>query len=85
MADAPSTSRPSTGSTDRSWSAAAASSSAIPTRRGTSQRAGFAPSVGIDVYLGRKLSLGLDSQASIVGHGTGIDTWVSLGWTFGGR
>lgn len=46
---------------------------------------GLGTSVGIDVYFGRKLSVGLDSQASFAGDATDISTWVSLGWTFGGR
>jgi Caspase domain len=46
---------------------------------------GFTPSVGIDVYVGRNFSLSLDSRASIVDEATDISTWVSLGWTFGGR
>jgi hypothetical protein len=41
--------------------------------------------VGLDVYLGRKLSLSVDSQASLAGDSTDVSTWVSLGWTFGGR
>ena len=56
-----------------------------PIESGHEPKVGFTPSVGIDVYLGRKLSLSLDTQASIVDDVSSIDTWVSLGWTFGGR
>jgi hypothetical protein len=46
---------------------------------------GLGLGAGVDVYVGRRFSLSLDSQASFAGDATDISTWVSLGWTFGGR
>jgi hypothetical protein len=57
----------------------------VPILDGREAHIGVGPTVGLDVYLGRKLSLSLDSQATIVDDDSSIDTWVSLGWTFGGR
>ena len=46
---------------------------------------GFGLGAGVDVYIGRRFSVSLDSQGSFAGEATDISTWVSLGWTFGGR
>lgn len=46
---------------------------------------GLGLGAGVDVYIGRRFSVSLDSQASFAGDATDIGTWVSLGWTFGGR
>jgi hypothetical protein len=54
-----------------------------PTESGN--EVGIGLGAGVDLYLGRKLSLSLDSQASLAGDRWSIDTWVSIGWTFGGR
>ena len=46
---------------------------------------GFGLGAGVDLYIGRRFSVSLDSQGSFAGNQTDISTWVSLGWTFGGR
>ena len=45
---------------------------------------GVAPEVGLDLYLGRHFNFSLTSQASFAGGHSSIDTWVGVGFTFGG-
>ena len=51
----------------------------------TRLEAGVAFGVGLDLYIGRRFSAGLNSQASLAGGQSSVDTWISVGWTFGGR
>jgi caspase domain-containing protein len=46
---------------------------------------GMALGVGLDAYAGRHFTFGLKTQISAAGGNSTVDTWVSLGWTFGGR
>jgi hypothetical protein len=45
---------------------------------------GLATEVGLDLYVGRHFNVSLTSQGSFAGGLSQIDTWVGLGWTFGG-
>jgi hypothetical protein len=50
----------------------------------TSLEAGAAFELGADFYIGRHFSVGVKSQASFTSSRNHLDTWVNLGWTFGG-
>ena len=40
--------------------------------------------MGLDLYVGRHFNVSLTSQASFAGGLSSIDTWVGVGFTFGG-
>jgi hypothetical protein len=60
------------------------SSPAPDYRYWTSLEAGAAFELGADFYIGRHFSVGVKSQASFTSSRNRLDTWVNLGWTFGG-
>jgi hypothetical protein len=45
---------------------------------------GLATALGVDFYVGRNFNVSVTSQGNFAGGLTSIDTWVGVGWTFGG-
>jgi hypothetical protein len=51
---------------------------------GTRNSLGSALEAGADIYIGRNFSVSLSGQGGYAGGWTNFNTWLSLGWTFGG-